>query len=75
MVQIVEEFIELLPLLKAGCLRDLPVVPSVERLIEAAKHACNAHLKFRVAVEGCRVKDDWAVRAFSHIAPPQVAVE
>lgn len=70
-----EELIELLSFLKARCFWDLAMVCSVERLIEAAKHACNAQLIFRVSIKGGRVKDDWAIRAFSNVAPPQIAVQ
>lgn len=70
-----KELIELLTFLKPRRFGDLAVVRRVERLIEAAKHACNAQLIFRVPIKRRRVKDDWAIRAFCNVSPPQIAMQ
>lgn len=69
-IQVVEELVKLVPLCKSWCLGNLAVVCRVKSTVEATKHPGNTQLKLRVAVEGSRIEDDWAVCTFCHVSSP-----
>lgn len=74
-VQIVEELIQLLALLKARGLGDLVVVGRVEGATEAPEHASYRQLVLRVAIERSRVKDDRPRGILRYVSSPEVSVE
>lgn len=57
-VEVVEQLVEVEPLLEAGGLGNDLEVGRVEGSVKAPKQLGNGQVKFRVAIEGCWVVDD-----------------